>query len=76
MTYLSEGWEKRVATVHYPDGDYYLHLGIVKVTDAEPEDAETGTVPGVDLNVDASLAVTSSGSFIGHADFLARASRV
>jgi putative transposase len=33
-------------------------------------DAENGTVLGVDLNVDGHLAVTSSGAFIGNADYL------
>jgi IS605 OrfB family transposase len=69
-TYFSEEWEKREATLHHRDGDYYLHIAVVTGTDAGPDDAEYGTVLGVDLNVDGHLAVTSTGSFIGNADYL------
>ena len=69
-TYFSEEWEKREATLHHRDGDYYLHIAVVTETDAEPDDAEYGTVLGVDLNVDGHLAVTSTGAFIGNADYL------
>jgi len=69
-TYFTDEWEKREATLHHRDGDYYLHIAVVKETDTEPEDAENGTVLGVDLNVDGHLAVTSSGAFIGNADYL------
>jgi len=69
-TYFSEDWEKREATLHHRDGDYYLHIAVVTETDTEPEDAENGTVLGVDVNVDGHLAVTSSGAFVGNADYL------
>lgn len=69
-TYFSGGWKKREATLHHRGGDYYLHIAVVKETDAEPEDAENGTVLGVDLNVDGHLVVTSTGAFIGNADYL------
>jgi putative transposase len=69
-TYFCEEWGKREATLHHRDGDYYLHIAVVKETDAEPEDAENGTVLGVDLNVDGHLAVTSTGTFLGNADYL------
>ena len=69
-TYFSAEWEKREATLHHRNGDYYLHIAVVKETDTESEDAENGTVLGVDLNVDGHLAVTSTGAFIGNADYL------
>jgi len=69
-TYFSVEWEKRGATLHHRDGDYYLHIAVVKETEKEPEDAENGTVLGVDLTVDRHLAVTSTGVFIGNADYL------
>ncbi|THE63701.1 transposase [Salinadaptatus halalkaliphilus] len=69
-TYFSKEWEKREATLHHRDGDYYLHIAVVKETEKKPEDAENGTVLGVDLNVDGHLAVTSTGAFIGNADYL------
>ena len=69
-TYFSDEWEKREATLHHRDGNYYLHIAVVKETDAESDDTEYGTVLGVDLNVDGHLAVTSTGSFIGNADYL------
>jgi IS605 OrfB family transposase len=68
--YFSDDWEKREATLHHRDGDYYLHIAVVKETDTEPEDTENGAVLGVDLNVDGYLAVTSTGAFLGNADSL------
>ena len=68
--YLSDDWKKREATLQHRDGDYYLHIAVVKETDDEPEDAENGTVLGVDLNVDGHLVVTSTGAFLGNADYL------
>lgn len=69
-TYFSEEWEQREATLHRRDGAYYLHIAVVQETDSEPEDAENGTVLGVDLNVDGSIAVTTTGAFINNADYL------
>ena len=69
-TYITDEWEKREATLHHRDGNYYLHIAVVRETDAEPEDSEYGTVLGVDLNVDGHLAATSTGVFIGNADYL------
>jgi putative transposase len=69
-TYFADEWEKREATLHHRDGDYYLHIAVVKEADEESEEAENGTVLGVDLNVDGHLAVTSTGAFIGNADYL------
>ncbi|TKX47449.1 transposase, partial [Halorubrum sp. ASP121] len=68
--YFSDDWKKREATLQHRDGDYYLHIAVVKETDDEPEDAENGTVLGVDLNVDGHLVVTSTGAFLGNADYL------
>ncbi|WP_353633745.1 transposase [Halobacterium sp. NMX12-1] len=71
--YWTDDWEKTEATLHKRDGTYYLHVAVEK--DVEPADSgndstENGVVLGVDLNVDGSLAVTSTGTFLGNADFL------
>ena len=60
--YLSEPWERNEATLHHRGGDWYLHISVVKEDDAEPEEAENGTVLGVDLGVE-NIAVTSTGQF-------------
>ncbi|MFB6352951.1 MAG: RNA-guided endonuclease InsQ/TnpB family protein [Halobacteriales archaeon] len=58
-TYLrSDEWELRESTLHYRDGDYYLHVGVAK--DDDPQAAKGGTVLGVDLGVKM-LAATSTG---------------
>ena len=58
-TYLrNDEWELRESTLHYRDGEYYLHVGVAK--DDEPPDAEGGTVLGVDLGVKM-IAATSTG---------------
>lgn len=78
-TYLrNDEWELRESTLHYRDGDYYLHVGVRKthpassaahqnakrsedvVKDDEPQEAEGGTVLGVDLGVK-TIAATSTG---------------
>nr|WP_254611700.1 hypothetical protein [Haloterrigena gelatinilytica] len=41
-----------------------------KERDEEASATEYGTVLGVDLNVDGYLAVTSTGAFLGNADYL------
>nr|WP_227379496.1 transposase [Haladaptatus halobius] len=51
-------WELRESTLHYRNGDYYLHVGVAK--DDEPQEAEGGTVLGVDLGVK-TIATTSTG---------------
>ena len=58
------------ASLHYRDDDWYLHLRVK--TDVEDPDPTTKhpTVLGVDLNVTGSIAVTSTGAFIGNADAL------
>lgn len=58
-TYLrNDEWELRESTLHYRDGDYYLHVGVAK--DDEQQEAEGGTVLGVDLGVK-TIAATSTG---------------
>jgi putative transposase len=53
--YLRNGeWELRELTLHYRDGDHYLHVGVVK--DDEPQGAEGGTVLGVKT-----ISATSTG---------------
>ncbi|SDM90921.1 transposase, IS605 OrfB family, central region, partial [Halogranum gelatinilyticum] len=53
---------------------FYLHARMRRTTDEQEQsttdspDAKHRTVLGVDLNVDGSLAVTSTGAFIGNAD--------
>lgn len=54
----NDEWELRESTLHYRDGDYYLHVGVAK--DNKPQEAEGGTVLGVDLGVK-TIAATSTG---------------
>lgn len=61
-TYLCDEWERKEATLHHRDGDWYLHITVVKDDEFEPEEAENGTVLGVDLGVE-NIAVTSTGQF-------------
>ncbi|MFP8958963.1 RNA-guided endonuclease InsQ/TnpB family protein, partial [Natrialbaceae archaeon A-CW3] len=65
-------WEKKEATLHKRNGDYYLHVAVEKDVDtvSTDEKTENGVVLGVDLNVDGYLAVTSTGAFLGNADEL------
>ncbi|WP_436930231.1 RNA-guided endonuclease InsQ/TnpB family protein [Halosimplex halobium] len=74
---LNEDYEFRTSTLQYdrPTESFYLHARMRRVETEEqprsmssPSDAEHRTVLGVDLNVDGSLAVTSTGAFIGNAD--------
>lgn len=57
-----EEWELRESTLHYRGGDFYLHVGVAKEEDDEPQagEAEGGTVLGVDLGVE-TIAATSTG---------------
>ena len=69
--YWTDEWKKAEATLHKRDGTYYLHVAVKK--DVEPsndEETENGVVLGVDLNVDGYVAVTSTGAFLGNADYL------
>ena len=69
--YWTDEWEKAEATLHKRDGTYYLHVAVKK--DVEPscdEETGNGVVLGVDLNVAGYVAVTSTGAFLGNADYL------
>jgi len=63
-------WERKEATLHKRDGDYYLHVAVEKEPETDASTVENGAVLGVDLNVNAFLAVTSTGAFLGNADYL------
>ncbi|WP_226021954.1 RNA-guided endonuclease InsQ/TnpB family protein [Halomicrobium salinisoli] len=63
-------WERKEATLHKRDGEYYLHVTVEKEPETDVSTVENGAVLGVDLNVDGSLAVTSTGAFLGNADYL------
>jgi len=74
---LNEDYEFRMSTLQYDrlTGSFYLHARMRRTEHDEheqsttaSEDAKHRTVLGVDLNVDGSLAVTSTGAFIGNAD--------
>jgi len=59
----ADSWEPAQSTLHYRDGEWYLHLGFRKPKlDAETETTENGTVLGVDLGVN-QIAVTSTARF-------------
>ncbi len=71
--YWTDEWGKAEATLHKRDGTYYLHVAVKKDVDSADssyEDSENGVVLGVDLNVDGYVAVTSTGAFLGNADYL------
>jgi len=71
--YWTPEWERKEATLHKQDGTYYLHVAVekeVEPADSSDESTENGVVLGVDLNVDGCLAVTSTGAFLGDADYL------
>ncbi len=72
---LNEDYEFRMSTLQYDRASesFYLHARMRRTTDEQgqsttPSAAKHRTVLGVDLNVDGSLAVTSTGAFIGNAD--------
>ncbi|WP_277553391.1 RNA-guided endonuclease InsQ/TnpB family protein [Halobaculum limi] len=71
---LNEDFEFRMSTLQYDRSteSFYLHARMRRIESDEQSttssDAEHRTVLGVDLNVDGSLAVTSTGAFIGNAD--------
>ena len=66
----SDEWERKEATLHKRDDDYYLHVAVEKDPDTDASTVENGAVLGVNLNVDGYLAVTSTGAFLGNADYL------
>ncbi|MDB2283312.1 transposase [Halorubrum ezzemoulense] len=71
--YWTDAWKKAEATLHKRDDTYYLHVAVKKnidPADSSDNESENGVVLGVDLNVDGYVAVTSTGAFLGNADFL------
>jgi IS605 OrfB family transposase len=61
------------STVHYDseDDEFYLHAAMERELNVtSPEKAEDSKVLGVDCNVDDHIAVTSTGRFVGNADYL------
>ena len=71
--YMESGeWDKKGAKLRYDrqTDTYYLHVTVVQERDDPQQEAEGRIVLGVDRNVDGYLAVTSSGAFIGNADYL------
>ena len=64
-------WERGEATLHKRDGTYYLHVSMKNEREKdEASTSEYGAVLGVDINVDGYFAVTSTGAFLGNADYL------
>ncbi|QCC59188.1 transposase [Natrinema thermotolerans] len=81
--YESDDWDASSATLQYDEQDdtFYLHItlknpdyvvdGTERQEASHDDDApENGVVLGVDLNVTGAFAVTSTGEFIGSADYL------
>ena len=58
----SDEWELTESTLHYRDGEWYLHLGSRKPKQDADKTTENGTVLGVDLGVN-EIAVTSTAHF-------------
>jgi putative transposase len=70
---LNEDYSFSTSTVHYDSeaDEFYLHAAMEKSVEVDrPEKAEDSKVLGVDCNVDNHIAVTSTGEFIGNADYL------
>jgi IS605 OrfB family transposase len=70
---LNEDYSFSTSTVHYDSDtdEFYLHAAMEQELDViRPEKAEHSRVLGVDCNVDDHIAVTSTGRFIGNADFV------
>ena len=81
--YESEEWDASSATLQYDEHEdlFYLHVTLknpeYKVDGTERQESESriegvenGVVLGVDLNVTGAFAVTSTGKFVGSADYL------
>jgi len=58
----SDEWEPTESTLHYRNGEWYLHLGFRRPNQHAEEVTENGTVLGVDLGVN-EIAVTSTARF-------------
>jgi putative transposase len=70
---LNDDYSFSTSTVHYDSerDEFYLHGVMERELDAaSPEKAEDSRVLGVDCNVDEHIAVTSTGRFVGNADYL------
>jgi len=70
---LNDDYSFSTSTVHYDSeaDEFYLHAAMERELDvSSPEKAEHSKVLGVDCNVDDHIAVTSTGCFIGNADYL------
>ncbi|MFC7325968.1 RNA-guided endonuclease InsQ/TnpB family protein [Halorubrum rutilum] len=70
---LNDDYSFSTSTVHYDSeaDEFYLHAAMKREIDASsPEKAEHSKVLGVDCNVDDHIAVTSTGQFVGNADYL------
>jgi len=70
---LNDDYSFSTSTVHYDSeaDEFYLHAAMERELDVDsPEKAEHSKVLGVDCNVDDHIAVTSTGEFIGNADYL------
>ncbi len=70
---LNDDYSFSTSTVHYDSeaDEFYLHAVMKCELDVDrPEKAEHSKGLGVDCNVDDHVAVTSTGTFVGNADFL------
>ena len=70
---LNEEYSFSTSTVHYDSetDEFYLHAAMEReINVSSPEKAEGSRVLGVDCNVDDHIAVTSTGRFVGNADYL------
>ena len=70
---LNDDYSFSTSTVHYDSetDEFSLHAVMERELDvARPEKAEHSNVLGVDCNVDDHIAVTSTGAFVGNADYL------
>ena len=70
---LNDDYSFSTSTVHYDSeaDEFYLHAAMERELDvSSPEKAEHSRVLGVDCNVDDHIAVTSTGAFVGNADYL------
>ncbi|GAA0277515.1 RNA-guided endonuclease TnpB family protein [Halobacterium noricense] len=70
---LNDDYSFSTSTVHYDSeaDEFYLHAAMEQEVDASsPEKAQDSRVLGVDCNVNDHIAATSTGAFIGNADYL------
>ncbi|MCD2205190.1 transposase [Halobacterium sp. KA-6] len=70
---LNDDYSFSTSTVHYDSeaDEFYLHAAMEQeVDESSPEKAQDSRVLGVDCNVDDHIAATSTGAFIGNADYL------